>query len=116
MWLLADPWAKALRFVLERRLGQLGDTDFTAEALEAAERTMSDLGYTEIERWERTEVEPIDVDFIVGHILSATSTDQIPPSEREAFAREVSTAIHTAEPRGQLIETVPVRAVIGRTN
>jgi ubiquinone/menaquinone biosynthesis C-methylase UbiE len=114
MWLHANSWARAVRSVLEHRLGQLDDTDFTAEAFEAAEQAMRDLGYTKIERWERTEVETIDLDFVVGHILSATSTDQIPAEQREEFAHEVSVAIRAAAPAEKLIETVPVRAVIGR--
>jgi ubiquinone/menaquinone biosynthesis C-methylase UbiE len=116
MWLHPDPWAKALRSVLESRLGQLGDTDFTAEALQTAEETMRERGYTKIEHWERTEVQAIDLDFVVGHILSATSTDQIPPMQRAEFAQQVSSAIHAATPAGQLLETVPVRAVIGYTD
>jgi hypothetical protein len=79
IWLHPAPWAKALRTVLESRLGELSGTDFTAEALQTAENAMRDLGYTEIERWERTEVQAIEVHFVVGHILSATSADQIPP-------------------------------------
>jgi len=116
MWLHRDPWTKALRGVLETRLGQLRDVDFTAEALQAAEDAMRDLGYTEIERWEQTRVETIDVDFVVGHILSATTTDQIPASQRDEFAREVSSAICRVDPSGRLAETVSVRAVIGRAN
>lgn len=116
MWLHPDPWAKAVRSVLESRLGQLGDTDFTAEALQTAEETMRELGYTKIEHWERTEVQAIDLDFVVGHILSATSTDQIPPTQRAEFKQQVSSAIHAATPAGQLLETVPVRAVIGYTD
>jgi hypothetical protein len=77
---------------------------------------MHDLGYTEIERWERTEVKTIDVGFVVGHILSATSPDQIPPTQREEFAQEVSSAIGATAPAGHLVETVPVHAVIGRTD
>jgi ubiquinone/menaquinone biosynthesis C-methylase UbiE len=116
MWLHPDPWAKALRSVLESRLGQVGHTDFTTEALQAAENTMRDLGYTQIERWQRTEVQAIEVDFVIGHILSATSVDQIPPRQREQFAQEVRSAISTVAPLGQLVETVPVRAVIAFTN
>ena len=116
MWLHRDPWAKALRTVLETRLGQLRDADFTAEALQAADDAMRDLGYTEIERWEQTYVETIDVDFVIGHILSATTTDQIPASQRDEFAREVSSAICRVAPSGRVAETVSVRAVIGRAN
>jgi len=79
MWLRPDTWARALRRVLENRLGQLSDADFTTEALQSAEDAMDALGYTKIERWERTYAETIDVEFIIGHILSATSSDQIPP-------------------------------------
>jgi SAM-dependent methyltransferase len=114
MWLHPDPWAKALRSVLETRLGQLDDADFTTEALSAAEAAMRDLGYTEIERWERTHVETIDPDFVVGHILSATSTDQIPPAHRPQFGREVHSAIAAVAPSENISETVSVRAIIGR--
>jgi ubiquinone/menaquinone biosynthesis C-methylase UbiE len=117
MWLHPDPWAKALRAALESRLGRpLRDVDFTAEALRAAEETMRDLGYTQVERWEQTGIETIDVDFVVGHILSATSTDQIPPEDRQDFAQEVSSTITTVAPSGRVAETVRVRAVIGHTD
>ena len=116
MWLHPDPWAQALRSVLEARLGHLSDADFTAEALRTAEDTMRDLAYAQVERWERTEVETIDAGFVVGHILSATSSDQIPPGQRQEFAQEVSSAITAVAPSGRVVETVRVRAVIGRTD
>ena len=116
MWLHPDPWARALRAVLERRLGQpLADADFTVAAVRAAEETMRDLGYTQVERWEQTRAETIDLDFVVGHILSATSADQIPPADRQGFAREVCSAITAVAPSGRVAEAVSVRAVIGRT-
>jgi SAM-dependent methyltransferase len=116
MWLHTDPWAQALRSVLETRLGPLNDADFTVEALQVAEDAMYDLGYTQIERWEQSHVETIDVDFIVGHILSATSIDQIPSAQREEFAQEVSTAISAVAPSRRVAETVNVRTVIGHTD
>jgi hypothetical protein len=116
MWLHPDPWARALRGVLESRLGPVSDTDFTTEALRAAEDTMRDLGYAHVERWEHAAAEPIDVDFIVGHILSATSPEQIPPEQRDELARDVSDAISAVATPGDLIEHVHVRAVLGRTD
>jgi hypothetical protein len=113
MWLHPDPWAKALRRVLENRLGQLSDVDFTTEALLAAQDAMNALGYTQIEPWGQSFVETIDVGFIVGHILSATSADQIPPAQREDFAQEVTSAITALAPSGLVEEPVSVRAVIG---
>jgi SAM-dependent methyltransferase len=113
MWLHPDPWARALRRVLENRLGQLGDTDFTTDALLAAEDMMNALGYTQIERWERSYMDTISLDFVIGHILSATSADQIPPAQRDDFAREVSSAITALAPSGCVDERVSVRAVIG---
>ena len=115
MWLHPDPWAKALRSVLEAHLGQLRDVDFTAEALRAAEDTMRDLGYTQVERWERNSVQTIDLDFVVGRILSAASTDQIPPPQRSDFVQEVRSAVTAAAFSERVDETVSVRAVIGRT-
>jgi hypothetical protein len=113
MWLHPDRWARALRRVLENRFGQLGDTDFTTEALLAAEDTMNALGYTQIERWERSYIDTISLDFVGGHILSATSADQIPPAQRENVAQEVSSAITALAPSGHVEERVRVRAVIG---
>jgi hypothetical protein len=116
MWLHPDPWAKALRAVLETRLGPLSDTDFTTEALRAAEETMRDLGYGQIEWWERTTIETIGLEFVIGHILSATSTDQIPPEQRDLFARELASAITTVAHSDRVDETVSVRAIIGYTD
>jgi ubiquinone/menaquinone biosynthesis C-methylase UbiE len=116
MWLHPDPWAKALRSVLETCLGQLNDTDFTEEALRTAENMMRKLGYTQVERWERIYVETIDVDFIIGHIFSATSIDQIPSAQRQQFAQELCSAITAVAPSGRVAETVNARAVIGRTD
>lgn len=113
MWLHPDPWAKALRRVLEQRLGQLSNVDFTTEALRVAEETMHDLRYRNIERWERVYTEAIDVDFVVGHILSATSADQIPAPKRRDFAQDVRSAIMAVAASRHVVETVSVRAVIG---
>ena len=74
---------------------------------------MRDLGFAQIERWEQTHVETIDLDFIIGHILSATSPEQIPPAPRKDFAQEVSAALTAVTPSGRVAETVSVRAVIG---
>lgn len=114
MWLHPDPWAKALRSVLAGRLGQLSDTDFTAEALRVAEETMHDLQYTHVERWELARTETIDLDYVIGHILSATSADQIPAAQRLDFAQEVRSAIKAVVPSGRVVETVSIRAVIGQ--
>jgi len=116
MWLYPERWARALRAVLETRLGPLSDADFPTEALDGAEAAMRALGYRKVERWERLEVEMIGVDFIIGHILSAVSVEQIPPSERQDFAREVTSALTAVEPSGRLVEKVKVRAVIADTN
>jgi ubiquinone/menaquinone biosynthesis C-methylase UbiE len=116
MWLHPDPWAKALRSVLEARLGPLRDNDFTEDALRAAEDSMRRLDYVQVERWERSFADTIDLDFIVGHILSAVSTDQIAPAARQDFAKEVSTAISAVASAEQFVETVKVRAVIGHSD
>jgi SAM-dependent methyltransferase len=115
MWLHPDPWAKALRGLLEARLGPLGDRDFTVEALDIGEATMRDLGYREIERWEQSYKETIDIDFVVGHILSATSAEQIPLSQKREFEDEARSAITAASPSGRVRETIPVRAIIAST-
>jgi SAM-dependent methyltransferase len=115
MWLHPDPWAQALRGVLEARLGPLEERDFTIQALDIAETTMHDLGYREIERWQQTYEETIDIDFVVGHILSATSAKQIPLSQRRDFENEVRSAITAGSPSGRVRETIPVRAIIAST-
>jgi SAM-dependent methyltransferase len=115
MWLHPDPWANALREVLEARLGPLEDRDFTNEALDTAEKTMRDLGYRDIERWHQRYEESIDIDFVVGHILSATSAEQLPLSQKREFENEVRSAIIASSPSAPIRETVPVRAIIAST-
>jgi hypothetical protein len=116
MWLHPDPWAKALRGVLEARLGPLRDLDFTVEALSVCEATMHHLGYVGIERWEQSYDETIEIDFVVGHILTATSTEQIPPAHRRTFEDNVRSAITAVAPSGHVVETVVVRAIIASTH
>lgn len=115
MWLHPDPWAKALRGVLEARLGPLRDLDFTEEALGVCEATMHDLGYLRVERWEQSYEETIDIGFVVGHILSATSSEQIQPAQRRNFEDDVRSAITAVAPSGHVVETVDVRAIIAST-
>ena len=110
MWLHPDPWARALRRVLEEWFGPLRDLDLAVEGTAAAERAMRELGYREIERWERAYEDEVDADFVVGHIFSALSPDQVDPSRRSEFARAIAAAL----PTGTFIESVPVRAVAGR--
>jgi SAM-dependent methyltransferase len=116
MWLHPDPWAKAVRVVLENRLGPLSDVDFTAEALRDAEGAMRQLGYSQVERWEQTRAETIDLDFVAGHILSAVSTDQIRAEDRQGFAQELSTAVKAVAGSETVVETVCVRAVLAHTD
>jgi hypothetical protein len=115
MWLHATPWAEATREVLAARLGPIGDVDFTQEALRACETTMRDLGYVAIERWEESYYETIDVDFVVGHILSATSAEQIPLAAREDLEGEIRSAFQAVAPSGTVSEPITVRAVIAST-
>ncbi len=115
MWLHPDPWAKTLRSALEARLDPLRDLDFTEEALSVCEATMHELGYLGIERWEQSYEETIDIDFVVGHILSATSAEQIPPAQRRDFEDDVRSAITAVAPAGHVVETVVVRAIIAST-
>lgn len=116
MWLHPEPWARAVRAVLEARLGRLDDSDFTTEALRSAEDGMRRLGYSSIQRWERSYADPIDVDFVAGHLLSATSAEQIPPAQRQAFAQELAAAIAAVAQSGRVVESVSVRAVIGQVH
>ena len=76
---------------------------------------MRDLGYLGIERWERSYEETIDIDFVVGHMLSATSTEQIPPAQSQNFEDDVRSAITAVAPSGHVVETVVVKAIIAST-
>ena len=113
MWLHPDPWALTLRRVLESRLGSVRDLDVSAEGLRACELTMLSLGYTSIKRWEHTYESTIGIDFIIGHIFSALSPEQIPPEQRPEFGKQVRREIAAIAPAGSVTETVAVRAVIG---
>jgi hypothetical protein len=77
------------------------------QTLSALRRLTGDSG---AERWERVYEDDIDADFVVGHIFSALSPDQVRPERRADLAR----AIRNALPRGHARRAVPVRAVTGR--
>ena len=110
MWLQPNRWARALRGVLEEWFGPLRDLDIAVEGIEAAERALQELGYRDIERWERVYEDEVDADFVVGHIFSALSPDQVQPSRRSEFAHAMANVL----PTGTFSESVAVRAVVGR--
>jgi methyltransferase family protein len=110
MWLHRDPWARALRGVLEEWFGSLEDVDVAVEGVRAADTAMCQLGYSDVERWERAYEDEIDADFVVGHIFSALSPDQLEHSRRPDLAVQIRERL----PAGTFVELVPVRAVSGR--
>ena len=59
---------------------------------------MRDFGNSGIERWEQSYEETIAIDFVVGHILSATSSEQIHsrrgPNSRTASGRRSHRSLH----------------------
>jgi hypothetical protein len=114
VWLHPDPWAQALRRVLESRLGPLRDLDVAAEGLRVCERTMRNLGYTRIERWEHSYESTVDTDFIIGHVFSALSPAQIPPAQKPDFEQQVRRELQAIAPAGSVTETVAARAVVGQ--
>jgi SAM-dependent methyltransferase len=113
MWLHPAPWSQAIRRVLEAWLGPLRDTDFDDRALLDCESVMADLNYAHVERWEHVYESTIDLDFIVGHIYSALSPEQLSSDQRPTFERHLREAAAAVAPSKRVTETVGVRAVIG---
>jgi hypothetical protein len=113
MWLHPAPWSEAIRRVLESWLGPLRDTDFDARALRECESAMADLKYAHVERWQHVYESTADLDFIVGHIYSALSPEQLSSDQRPTFERHLREAVAAVAPSERVTETVGVRAVIG---
>jgi ubiquinone/menaquinone biosynthesis C-methylase UbiE len=113
MWLHPAPWSEAIRRVLESWLGPVRDADFDARALRDCESAMADLEYAHVERWEHVYESTIDVDFIVGHIYSALSPEQLSSDQRPTFERHLREEVAAVAPSQRVTETVGVRAVIG---
>jgi SAM-dependent methyltransferase len=113
MWLHPTPWSQAIRRVLESWLGPMHDTDFDDRGLRECESAMAGLNYAHIERWEHVYESTIDLDFIVGHIYSALSPEQLSPEMRPTFERHLRQAVAAVAPSERVTETVGVRAVIG---
>ncbi len=106
-------WSEAIRRVLESWLGPLRDTDFDDRALRECGSAMADLNYAHVERWEHVYESTIDLDFIVGHVYSALSPEQLSSDQRPTFERHLRQAVAAVAPSERVTETVGVRAVIG---
>jgi hypothetical protein len=75
---------------------------------------MADLKYAHVERWEHVYESTIDLDFIVGHIHSALSPEQLSSDQRPTFEQHLWQAVAAVAPSERVTETVGVRPVIGR--
>jgi SAM-dependent methyltransferase len=116
VWLLNQAWSRALRRFLEERFATTVDsacgTDeprrrrYQAE-LEAAGFLTSDQHIP--------SREPVEVDWLVGHVYSAMPLKWLPAREdRPLFERALHDALRQAQPDGAFQEDIRVAVLLGR--
>lgn len=113
LWSQDTGWSQALRVMLEDWLGtELTRTCGTDEATRQRYReSLVDSGFVVSEESVEYSSE-LDLEQIVGGVLSAMSVDRLPaPGQRAAFAGQVHAALREHRP---FVEHVRVRTLLGR--
>jgi SAM-dependent methyltransferase len=114
LWRQGSRWSVALREFLQTSFGwKLDATCGTDEASQERYRLLlADIGFDVVERHIDYEDE-LDLDSLVGGLLSAFPVEELPPPERrQEFAARISRAL---APETRFIEHVRVSMLLGRT-
>ena len=113
MWLGEQPWERDLRRYLERSLGgSVGATCGTdLDTLGARRELLTHCGFGEVQILEHEVDHEIDADYVLGHLYSALSADQI--SSPNAFERGLRDVLAPHEAAGPLIERLDITVLIG---
>lgn len=114
LWLQESRWSVALREFLQTSFGwKLDATCGTDEASHARyRRQLTDAGFDVVESHIDYE-DVLDLDSLVGGLLSAFPVEELPPPERRhAFAARVARAL---APESRFTEHVRVSMLLGRT-
>jgi hypothetical protein len=114
LWLQESRWSVAPREVLQTSFGwKLDATCGTDEASQARyRRQLADAGFEVVERHIDYE-DVLDLDSLVGALLSAFPVEELPPPQRR---REFATRVVRAlAPETRFTEYVRVSMLLGRT-
>jgi SAM-dependent methyltransferase len=118
LWLGDRDWARALRAYLEDWFGPVTSTCGADErTLQERRRLLEQAGFADVEVLEDRFVEPLNVDYVLGHLYSALPPDQIAPHRRGEFEGGLRAALQPYRERGShaaLVEDVPVDVLVGR--
>lgn len=117
LWLGERDWARALRGYLEDWFGQVSGGCGTDEATLAERRRLLEAaGFTSVTVLEHRFTEPLDAEFVLGHLYSALSPGQVRPDRRDEFAAGVRAVLrpHAERAPDALVEDVPVDVLIAQ--
>ncbi|MFE2753187.1 class I SAM-dependent methyltransferase [Actinosynnema sp. NPDC059335] len=115
LWQQGSDWSRALRGCLEEWLGTpSGHACGTDEESRNRYRTSLAAAGFEVRTHEVRYRGTLDLESVVGGVLSALPVDRLPPPpDRAAFTDRVR---HAIEPHAPFIEDVRVTALTGRAN
>lgn len=114
LWLGEAPWAKAVHQYLQdwlgkRNRGMCGVDDTTRDERTALLRT---AGFLEVAVLRHHYQAVLTPEYVIGHLYSALSADNVPVERRAAFEAGVRSALKVGQPT-DLIEDVPVVTLVG---
>lgn len=110
LWLTDTPWARALNRYLQEWLGQptgwmCGLDDVTCDE---RIRLLQAAGFQDVTVLRHAYEAVLTPQYVVGHLYSALSEQDVPIDRRTAFEQGVLATLHEHEPTTGLVEDVPV--------
>ncbi len=112
LWLGDSDWQRAVREAVEKVRGPASATCGTDDgAIRNRQELLRRHKYRDIELWRHAVDVPVDADFVLGHLNSAMSADDVPTGSRPAFEAAVREAVN-GDPHP--VERLAISMLLGR--
>ena len=118
LWLGERDWTRALGTYLKNWFGPVtGTCGADQQTLQERRRLLAQAGFAQVDVLELHFEEPLDVDYLLGHLYSTLPPDRIATDRRgefEAGVRATLRPYNEGRPGTGLVEDVPVDVLVGR--
>lgn len=115
LWLAATGWAQELNRFLQGWLGQ--PSGWMCGSDDATRRERAGLlvaaGFSDVTVLRHRYEAVLSPEYVMGHLYSALSPQDVPVERRPAFEQAVLSILHDHQPAEGLLEEVPVVTLVG---
>lgn len=115
VWLHDTPWARALRDHNEKQFGPiLSSCGTSTDERRPYRDALTAAGFPDITEATVSYDDALTLDYVLGHLRSATPDAQLSPSDWKEYETQVRDILMRAEPSGVFVEHVDVVLLLAK--